>query len=62
MPKAMHIEEWITRLDEDRSIDTREVYARLKAAKLAIDERLGCAESDGIDLDGLEPSDWEPEG
>lgn len=49
----MSIDEWIGKLESDRSLTIEQFYGRLKAAKLKIEERLELAEDDGVDLDEL---------
>lgn len=55
----MKIQEWIEELESDDSLSIEEFYAKLLAAKAALEERLECASSDGVDLDMLDIDDEE---
>jgi|TARA_Y100000034_G_scaffold121388_1_gene165530 hypothetical protein len=53
----MKIEEWISKLERDRRLTQRQFYAVLKNAINALEDRLSCAESDGVDLGELDLDD-----
>lgn len=48
------IEEWIREQENDDSLTTEQFYARLKGAVIELQERLGCAEADGVDLSAID--------
>jgi len=49
----MTIHEWIEKLETNDSLSVEQFYARLKDASLVLQERLDCAEADGVDLDNV---------
>lgn len=54
---AVSIGDWIEKLESNRSLSQEEFYAKLKGAACAIQERLDMAQSDGIDLEMIDPAD-----
>lgn len=47
----MTIQDWIEQLENDRDLSLEEFYATLKSAIIELQDRLVCAESDGIGID-----------
>ena len=53
----MTINDWIAKQETDSSLTLEQFYARLMGAVNALEERLSVAESDGVDLEDVEPED-----
>lgn len=51
---ANPIHEWITEQEADQSMSLEQFYARIKGAIEALQERLGVAGDEGIDVGELE--------
>lgn len=55
----MTIQDWIEEQENDRRLSTEQFYARLKSAVIELQDRLACADADGIDLDHVQPEELE---
>ncbi len=53
----MTIQEWIEKQEADKSLTTEQMYARFKNAIIVLEDRLLCADADGVDLENVDVED-----